>query len=101
MAATLCVTITNWCSHCVWLPDEEGAVAEAGHDGLGHPLEVHVAGEDGQVRVVDGAGRRRGVPVRQQDVEEELQGGLPPGGLAEQDHCLDRREVLVKAAEGG
>ena len=34
--------------------EEEGPVTKARHHRLRHPLQVHVAGEDGQVGVGDG-----------------------------------------------
>ena len=47
------------------------------HDGLRHPLEVHVAGEDGEVEGVD-RGRCGGrLPVGEQYVNQELKTGAP------------------------
>ena len=51
---------------------QEGAVPEPRHDGLRHPLQVHVAGEDGEVRGRDRGGGARGVTVRHQHVYQQL-----------------------------
>jgi hypothetical protein len=45
-------------------------VSEPGHDGLGHPLEVHVAGQHRQVRVRYARRGRGRLPVRYQHVYE-------------------------------
>jgi hypothetical protein len=50
--------------------EEEGAVSEPGHDGLGHPLEVHIAGQHRQVRVRYACRGRGRLPVRYQHVYE-------------------------------
>ena len=52
--------------------EEEGSVAEPGHAGLRHPLEVHVAGQDGQVGVGDGGGVAGRMTIGHQHVDQEL-----------------------------
>ena len=52
--------------------EEEGSVTEPGHAGLRHPLEVHVAGEDGQVGVRDGGGVAGRMTIGHQYVNQEL-----------------------------
>ena len=52
--------------------EEEGAVTEPGHGGLRHPLEVHVARQDGQVGVGDVRGIGGGVTIGDQHVQKDL-----------------------------
>lgn len=60
-----------------WLP---------GRVRLGHPHEVHVAGQQGDVRRLPGLVNTAEVSVGQQNVDDELQVGLPSDRLPEQDH---------------
>lgn len=50
---------------------------------LGHPHKVHVAGQQGEVRHGLGVVRTAEVTVGQQDVDDQLQVGLPSNGLPE------------------
>ena len=80
---------------------QEGAVTKPGQNGLGHPLEVHVAGQDGEVGAGDGRGGGGGVAVGHENIHQELEGGLPPDGLPEHHHGLHPREELVEGAGRG
>lgn len=56
---------------------------------LGHPHEVHVAGQQGEVRRVSRAVGTAEVAVGQQDVDDQLQVGFPSDRLPEQNHSWD------------
>lgn len=59
---------------------------------LGHPHEVHVARQQGEVRHRLGVVNTAEVTVGQQNVNNQLQIGLPPNWLSEQNHsCVHRR----------
>lgn len=54
--------------------------------GLGHPHEVHVAGHQREVRCLLGLVNTAEVTVGQQNVDYQLQVGLPSNRLPEQNH---------------
>ena len=51
---------------------QECSVSEPGHHRLRHPLQVHVAGEEREVRVGDGGGVGGWVTIRHQHVNQQL-----------------------------
>lgn len=51
--------------------------------GLSHPHEVHVAGQQGELRHGLGVVRTAEVTVGQQDIDDQLQVGLPSNRLPE------------------
>lgn len=51
--------------------------------GLGHPQQVHVTGQDGDMRVLHRTPGIIWVPVCQEYVNDELEVGLPSDWLAE------------------
>lgn len=53
---------------------------------LRHPHEVHVAGQHGEVRCLLGSVDIAEVTVGQQNIDYELQVGLPPNWLSQQNH---------------
>lgn len=53
---------------------------------LSHPHEVHVAGQQGEVRHLLGFVNTAEVTVGQQNVNYQLQVGLPSDRLPEQNH---------------
>lgn len=53
---------------------------------LSHPHEVHVAGEQGQVRHLLGLVNVTEVTIGQQDINYQLQVGLPSDRLPEQNY---------------
>ncbi len=66
-------------------------MAVSRHAGAVHELQVHVAGDDRQVRLGDAGRRLRRQPVRAQQVHEQLQRRLPALGLAQQDDSCQRQ----------
>lgn len=65
---------------------------------LGHPHEVHVAGQQGEVRIVLGVVNTAEVTVGQQNVHYQLQVGLPSNRFPEQNHsCMWRSKIDTKS----
>lgn len=56
---------------------------------LGHPHEIHVAGQQGEVRHVLWVVGTAEVAVGQQNVDDQLQVGFPSNRLPEQNHSCD------------
>lgn len=64
---------------------------------LGHPHKVHVAGQQGEMRHGLGVVRTAEVTVGQQNIDDQLQVGLPSNGLPEQHHtCVWNWKSQVK-----
>lgn len=65
---------------------------------LGHPHEVHVAGQQGEVRHCLGVVNTAEVTFGQQNVNNQLQVGLPSNWLPEQNHsCMRNSKINVKS----
>lgn len=66
---------------------------------LGHPHEVHVAGQQREVAHGLGVVRTAEVAVGQQNIDDQLQVGLPSNRLPEQNHtCAQNLKSRVQAA---
>lgn len=76
----------NNSSDSLWLPWRLG---------LSHPHEIHVAGQQGEVGKLLGLVGSAQVPIGQQDINYQLEVGLPSDGLPKQNNSWTgkRKEV--------
>lgn len=68
---------------------------------LGHPHKVHVTGQQGEVRHRLGVVGAAEVTIGQQNINDQLQVGLPSNWLPEQNYsCTQDSEIIVKSRCG-
>lgn len=61
-------------------------MSSPGHLGFSHPKEIHVAGQDREMRI---GGRRQTspwVPIAEKDIHDQLQACLPADWLPKEEH---------------